>query len=397
MTTAERIGSNIQAIMKKNAVTSVQLAQHLSISRQTLMNYLRGMSTPDCIKLIEIADFFQMPVQDILYGNDHSQTSVLFRSALNYSDALSSLDTFSEYIDIYKYLTTIAGDTIHFFPEYYDFPIQAGSSQTLTKELKRELELLAKEQRQKIDAGNTDPLHMIALLEKRGINICFFDFQTDETFGLSAVDGSYGCFIFVNSNKAITLERMIFTVFHEYAHLLLHRSYYKKMSNDKFEDRAKFLDKMANYFASCMLVPRDYISAHEAELQNITTFDVLISLKQELQVSLSSLVLALQNYGYWGRTIVNQYFQTLRELDFEKQELYSLSDSEEIQNYFNSIKNVKLKRMLKTAYANNRINLDLICFLLSCSPMEAIQEIQTWKPVNNTNKILNLINDELFH
>lgn len=44
---------------------------------------------------------------------------------------------------------------------------------------------------------------------------------------------------FVNCNASITLERIIFTVFHEYGHILLHRPVYKrKFENCNYEKKS---------------------------------------------------------------------------------------------------------------------------------------------------------------
>ncbi|WP_346906210.1 helix-turn-helix transcriptional regulator [Faecalicatena orotica] len=63
--TKNTIGHNIRTLRKEHNMTQEQLAQQLSMKRQTLSNYEIGKRIPDIYELITIADIFDVTLDEI--------------------------------------------------------------------------------------------------------------------------------------------------------------------------------------------------------------------------------------------------------------------------------------------------------------------------------------------
>ena len=68
---------------------------------------------------------------------------------------------------------------------------------------------------------------IVGLMENAGIKIKLCNFELDNFFGFSISESDGGPAIIVNKNKDIAIERQIFTVAHEFGHLLLHPDAYQ--------------------------------------------------------------------------------------------------------------------------------------------------------------------------
>ena len=60
------IDQNLRVLRKKFHLTQEELAEKLNISRQTLAKWETGVSTPDITACLRLADFFQIPLEDLI-------------------------------------------------------------------------------------------------------------------------------------------------------------------------------------------------------------------------------------------------------------------------------------------------------------------------------------------
>ena len=59
------IGENIKRLRKQQEIKQAVLASKLNIGRQTLSAYARGVTLPDVLALIEIADYFGVSLDEL--------------------------------------------------------------------------------------------------------------------------------------------------------------------------------------------------------------------------------------------------------------------------------------------------------------------------------------------
>lgn len=60
------LSENLKTLRKQRNMSQEALAEHLHVVRQTVSKWEQGLSVPDAEMLIRIADFFQVPVSDLL-------------------------------------------------------------------------------------------------------------------------------------------------------------------------------------------------------------------------------------------------------------------------------------------------------------------------------------------
>lgn len=405
MDLAQSIGNNIRSLMESRSITIVELAKALSISRQTLQNYLKGNSVIDSVKLVEIANYFSVPVNDLLVSPNES-SNFLFRTVLNYQLATDTIaDKIMSSINAYYSLVKKLGTQVSYFPEQYNLVVNVNNSPIdinyewndyfstklkMTEELKTELRNIAIEQRKKLGIYDTNALGAISLLQQKGIHILFVDFGNSQTSGLSYVDDEKGCYIFVNCNAKITLERIIFTVFHEYGHIILHRPLYKRKLYNVENDKLTFLDKMANIFAGYFLVPFEYLSNYNNILNNLHALNQLFPIKHYFQVSLQTLVISLNNYNYVDRIFVNNFFAYLKKNHAMEIEPAPLIDNPEIKHSFDSIKNAKIIDLLRNGYFQGIVDTSLIKKILWLNDSEANKIIEKFDLFQKTPNLFDI-------
>ena len=59
------IGKNIKKLRRQNAIKQDVLASSLHLRRQTVSSYERGITLPNIFILIRIADYFDVPLDEL--------------------------------------------------------------------------------------------------------------------------------------------------------------------------------------------------------------------------------------------------------------------------------------------------------------------------------------------
>lgn len=60
------LGENIKALRKQKGCSQESLAEYLHVVRQTVSKWENGISVPDAVMLDKIAEFFEVPVSELL-------------------------------------------------------------------------------------------------------------------------------------------------------------------------------------------------------------------------------------------------------------------------------------------------------------------------------------------
>jgi Zn-dependent peptidase ImmA (M78 family) len=139
-------------------------------------------------------------------------------------------------------------------------------------------------------------------LDENGVRIFADEIPQEKLFGLSAFSERYGPCILVNRRN--TLERQIFTVAHEYGHLLMHRSLYINRDPSNVH-RDREVEEMADTFAAQFLVPdaglRDLFEKNVGS-KEVSAEDVVF-LKRHFRVSFKMMVRRLQDSGLISKEV----------------------------------------------------------------------------------------------
>mgnify|MGYP002508623141 CR=1 FL=1 len=73
MINQEKIGKFIAALRKENQMTQEQLAQKLGVSNRSVSRWENGSNMPDLSMLVEIADYYDVEIREILDGERKSE------------------------------------------------------------------------------------------------------------------------------------------------------------------------------------------------------------------------------------------------------------------------------------------------------------------------------------
>lgn len=391
------IAENISRLLEENNHTQGELSSYLDISRQTLSNYLKGTSTIDSVRLVRTAHFFDVPVTALLEAPSTTRSSrspMLLRSAINAHDPISNIEAkVFEYMDRYERLTAFFGVSSKFLPEQHDLylnhkGLKLSINYELSKvpptkfkvdeQLRNEIYHIADAQRRLLGLNDSGAIELIPALIQRGINVFFLDFDSDNIWGLSICDSIYGCCIFVNTHAGIPIERQLFTVAHEFAHIILHRPLFCT------EERAPIspqymglLDNMADEFAGRLLCPPEfffpfinYFNASDATLRSISP--LAIRLKKKLHISFSALLVSLNHYNMISKSITSEYFRWANSTGTIQKEPHPIAGDKALFDYFVHTRDKHMIDLLRNVHSQKTLSVDEISYFLDCDSQQAV-------------------------
>lgn len=398
------IAENITRLLEENNLTQGELSSYLDISRQTLSNYLKGTSTIDSVRLVRTAHFFDVPVSTLLEDPSPSKSSrspMLLRSVVRAHDPIANIESMVfEYLDRYEELTATFGAYSKFLPEQHDLYLNHKGSRLsinyelikvspakfkIDEQLRNEIYHIADSQRRLLGLNDSGAIELIPALIQRGINVFFQDFQSDNIFGLSICDNAHGCCIFINNHVGIPIERQLFTVAHEFAHIILHRPLFcaedgAPLSNQYID----LLDKMADEFAGRLLCPPEfvypyvnYFNTPDATLRSI--FIPAVRLKRKLQISLSSLLVSMNHYNMISKSIISEYFRWANSTGNAQKEPYPIVEDKALKEYFEHARDSHVIDLLRRVHANKAISVDAIMYFLDCDLQKANEILTSLK------------------
>ncbi len=418
MEIAKIIAENIQNLLDERKIPATDLANYLGVARQTITNYLKAVSVIDSVQLVKVAEYFNVSASDLLHENTHAgRPEILFRTALNYSEAIAGVQKqITDYLAAYQNLARKIRKNICYFPEQYNLMVMYQNNVIdvnfdcqnyfdtklkVDENMDREIARIADEQRRLLGLGDNGAVSLIPALTARGVNVIFIDLKTSEISGLSICDETSGCYIFVNSNTSITAERQLFTVAHEYGHIILHRPIYHRRLRQYSENGEKknLLDSMADCFAGYLLCPEKILSQYanaflavKSDLNELLRAGIPVKLK--LQISFQSLIVALKRYGYISQSVVGEYFRLIKSQGIDRIEPYSITEYSIQNETFIREKQVNILYMLSSAYTGGFLKGDTknaIAYFADCTQQQAEEMLNRWDAEQrNLSQVFNL-------
>lgn len=359
------IGKNIEQAIKESGRNNEEVAQVIGVTRQTLNNYINGDTAIDSAKLFRLSRYFGKSVKSFLCSSN-SQLSFMFR-ADNPKKNFTSKDynfinhIFNQYFEVLK----LSGqDKLVVIPESYmlnvDRKINADDEQCIQS--------IAEKERSNLEIHSTAITDFYEALERRNINIIALEYDNKELDAISAYSPSKGAFIFINDNKEIPEERKLFSLIHEYGHILFHRSLYCEVEQDELcyaQYRTNVNEKVANEFASYFLIPREALNRETRIYNKYFDLKAIINLKRKFSVSAKCILLALKNEKIITSQIYGYLNKQLNEAGYEYTEPFPIPYEE---------KNQKLYYMLKSLYLKDEITSNMISELLNIN-LDATRKI----------------------
>lgn len=266
-------------------LTKKELADKTGISRQMISNYELGKTTPGATNLLAIIkeldfpkNFFSSNPENIYRG------TTFFRSQA--AATKRARDMQSIRLKFQKEIYNI-------FSLYVNFP-EVNLPEPLLKNVEditeEDIENMAICLRKCWKIDMQSPLHdLIGYAETNGVIVVESNMQHDKLDAVSEWIGDRP-FIMLTDNQESAVRRR-FNIAHELGHLLLHGDV--ESIHDYSSNELKIIEKQADYFASCLLLPE------EAFIRSLLSINLeyYIELKKYWKVSMQAMIMRTFQIG----------------------------------------------------------------------------------------------------
>ncbi|MCF7981564.1 MAG: ImmA/IrrE family metallo-endopeptidase [Pseudomonadales bacterium] len=195
---------------------------------------------------------------------------------------------------------------------------------------------LALRLREEWNLGGSPIVDPVGLIQDLGIPIAGADLGDADLFGLTGVHGEHGQYsMMINTRPGIPIERQRFSIFHELAHILAHRTDFQGVPDRPGRGRHKDgREKFADAFAAAFQVPDDELRRTLNLLtgKGIRGTEMVMILKQYFRVSYQTILFRLKGIGYLNETSFGPWFGKLQR-KFQNAEPEPITDPLNLPHY----------------------------------------------------------------
>lgn len=356
------IGNNIKKLMERENLSFRKLSEIVGVSHPTLIKYVEGTQPIDSAMLMKIAHYFNKPF-DYFFKVETNAIRFLFRADKT-QENISELDINNIVASVRNYVDIVGEEASRVIPPKYNIPKGA-----TTKEINEFVAEVARQHRRLANIENIIPTNYYEVIQNLGINVIVKPFNNDNYFGASSLTDEYGSYIFINDSPNIPEERKIYSLIHEYAHLLFHADEYRELNGELYRSaRSSKAEQAADKFAGYFLLPRNIVDAYV----NSGKRDAY-EMKKHFQVSLQALYYALHEYKHISKEQYNRFWQRTNGQKNKKIEPYPI-EKIDIKD-----KNVKLFDKMKELYLRDDISANKISELLGTDSLTTRKILQEWR------------------
>lgn len=303
-------GDRLKAARVYRGKTIAELADEVSVSKQSISQYENGKANPSLETLMKLISTLGFP-REYFYEKDNESIKIgttYFRALLstNKKDRLSQEEK-----------TKILAKIYHTLNQFVQFPrINIPPRQ---EEL-NDIETIAQYTRNYWNLGVDPVSNMVYVLEKNGFIVTSFGTDTTSIDAFSQrqeVAGDEYFFIVLGSDKTSATRRQ-FDAAHELGHIMLHdwNTDLELISREEFRQ----MENEAHQFAASFLLPKE---AFLKDLILPNNLDFYIELKKKWKVSISAMIVRAyqlkainyNQYQYLMRQISKKGWRTKEPLD----------------------------------------------------------------------------------
>jgi Zn-dependent peptidase ImmA (M78 family)/DNA-binding XRE family transcriptional regulator len=355
----KHISNNIRKWRITKGYSQKTLAEKAGVSLLTIKKLESGENQPRMNTLEAISKGLEIRLYDLIVYSKPLKT-VRFRSTQKTRSPENILTRIGLLLEDYSYLEDVLDDKLTF---------ELNQIHNILKD-RTPIEIAAY-YRKKLGLNSTEPVYDISnIFEKAGVKILFITIKSDGIFGLSVGKEDGGSAVIVNDWDRITVERKIFTAFHELGHLILHPDAYDVTIIDENEKE----EKEADLFASHFLMPQEGFIKEWDETYGLSLIERVFVLKNIYRVSYQSVLHRLIESGITDSSIKNQ-FQKLYQLHYHKilkpkQEPLGLKNIIFIDNRF--------RRLIRKAIEKDEISLSRGAEMLNLKIGEMQELVNSW-------------------
>lgn len=368
MSISKVIGNNIKELMEKENISLRKLSEVVGVTHPTLKKYIDGIQPIDSEKLLIISMYFKKSF-DYFFSEKHVDMNFLFRADkakrdIQNIDIRFLKDSFTSYLDV------MGESSYQYIPQKYTI------NQSLNKrDISNYISKIAQHHRRIASIEHVIPENYFEIINNIGINVIVKDFKNDNYFGASSLLDQKGSYIIVNDSDNISEERKIFSLIHEYAHLLFHSEQYTGNEYDAFylTNQSDIVEKIANEFAGKFLLPKNLVDEY---LDSRNRFD-LVEMKHHFKVSMQTLYKVLYDYKYISKEESNKFWKRINAKGLKEVEEFPLEKISVEE------KNSKLVKRIKELYFNDEISANKVSEVLGMNILETRKLLKEWRDLDD--------------
>lgn len=251
--TQQELGRRIRTAREACRLTQDQVAQHLGVSRPTVVQVEVGNRSVSSLELDRLAHLFGRDIRGFVSESfdEADSLAALFRAQ---PDVLAQADVANalrdcvalgrEITNLERLLRIDRGTAM---TVAYPVPLPTNRWEAI-----QQGERLAVEERRRLGLGDKALPDISELLESQGLRTGIVDLPSDVS-GLTLNDQGIGFFVVVNRSHHVLRRRFSFA--HEYAHVLADRDRFGLVSRSS--ERENLIEVRANAFGASLLMPED--------------------------------------------------------------------------------------------------------------------------------------------
>jgi len=301
------LGDRIKTLRKGLNLTQKDLAIQMGFnSPETVSQIERGDRELKAWELVQLAKLLSLNLNDLLSIEDVQERPVVLWRASPETEKEIKESKFIKHCEDYAMLEELSRSrTAEQFPQKKVSPddVSYETARRLASEIRREFNL-----------GDRPARELIKILEEGfGVKIWYFDMEEGSA---ASTIGPFGPAILMNLNEAPWRRNYNFA--HEIFHLITWNSLPPSLIKNS-PDLWDKLEKIANVFASCILLPNDVVTVEfekNIDKKSITYID-LIGMARKFDVSTEALLFSLLNLKLLDKNTVDNILkdQLFREID----------------------------------------------------------------------------------
>jgi len=350
-----RLGMNIQRRRLILGWESGDVAARLGISRATYAKLEKGAARMTDELFDAISDLFKMSAMNLLAEQSECQYR-FFRKNARQTKREQALIEQATQDGIRKLKGYVALENL--LQEKGEFDGHLNDSE-FVKEPEEPVEAFALRVREKLRGYGWEANGNLAeVLEKFGVKIFALPLPVANCFGFSfSSEGK--CGILINCDPQISVERQIFTLAHEFGHLLLHKDAdFLHLS----EAESKNMEGEAQRFAGRLLLPDAEFNVSWRDSEGMPWVERVLTVKRRFRVSYKTILYRLAEGR--GRKESGTIFAAFPRA-YEQRYGQKLSGKMEPQPYpFSAIESQRFSRLALEAFKRGEITMSRLSELL---------------------------------
>ncbi|MEA2016467.1 MAG: XRE family transcriptional regulator [Actinomycetota bacterium] len=365
---AKELSANLKRIRKVKGMTMQKAADAAGISRMAYHNIENGKAKPRTSNLQKLAKALNVKIFDLVRPVPELH-GIRFR-AQKWRTNKSLLER-----------EEIKGKTALWMRDFNDLEKMLSGEkkkklciEDMRKGIKGKLPIEAASKiREYLGLEEDEVINDICgLVEYAGVKLHFIDIELDNFFGFSVDDNKLGTAIVVNSNNSISTERKVFTIAHEFGHIIMHPGSF----NDEGKE-IKVQENEADLFASHLLIPQKAFHKMLKDVSGLNYIDAILHIKRVFKVSYKTVIYRLIDDGVADDKIWKKFCY-----DYKQREHFYFKGHKEPEPLagIDCIEN-RLNRLAREAFEKELISMPRAAEILGKSITDMRKLVNGWMAV----------------